>query len=919
MDSGPTRKVSAIRAPDGLPPDPRRTVASTATTASTAAAEPRATTPILQLALASLVLVPLGILVFGAWLAWGQVWRQAEAELARTADAAAEYAAHLLDGHVLLVDRIDDLLRGLSDEQIRESEADLHARLLRIARARPSVQTLYATDAEGLPLVSAELFPVPRRADIRGRDFFKALHGAGTPEVFISKVYLGEFDGQLLFSVAERRGAPSDVEAAPQNAPFRGVVLVSLRLGEVAMGLRQLTSEPGDTIALVRTDGELLARSPAFDRPPSPLSASSPILPVMAANAERAVVRGRSTIDGGERVAAFRRVGGWPVYASASRKRAAIVARWRGIVAWQAGFGVPAAFALVGLVGFAFKRSRDVAEVRAGLRVDAERRASAEALGESEARLRAATEGAGLGIYEFDFAHRAIWLDARAAALLDDVLPPGVWLPFDAPDLVALTAHIHPEDRASRAAVLSSVADGTADSLALEYRIRRADGGWKWIWSHGTPFERDPVSGEPQRLIGVIRDITETHRLEADLHQAQKLQALGELAGGIAHDFNNVLQTVAGSAALIEQSAEDFAIVRRRARMVADAAERGASTTRRLLAFARRSDLRAESVDPAELLRGLREILAPALGASIAIRVEAEVGLRPMLVDKGQLETALVNLATNARDAMPDGGMLTLSATEQKVAEGDATRPVASLMAGRYICLSVRDTGKGMDTALLARVGEPFFTTKPAGQGTGLGLPMVKGFAEQSGGAFMVESEPGQGTTVMLWFPQAGGGATLPTTSRTAATNLGRANSPQILVVDDEPAVCETLVDMLKAAGYAVRAAANGTEAVARLDAGEKVDALVTDLTMPGMDGLALIREARERRPGLPVVLLTGYVGDIAALAVGSAQGGPFSLLRKPIFGAQLADRVAALLAATANSTRTADVGIGGLAIHAQG
>ena len=395
-------------------------------------------------------------------------------------------------------------------------------------------------------------------------------------------------------------------------------------------------------------------------------------------------------------------------------------------------------------------------------------------------------------------------------------------------------------------------------------------------------------------------EMEERRMAEAALRQAQKMEALGQLTGGIAHDINNVLQVVSGAAALIGQRAEDAAAVRRRARMIADAVERGAAITRRLLTFARRGELRAEVVDPAGLLQGLREILAPAFGARIAIRVEAEPGLPPLLADREQLETALVNLAVNARDAMPEGGVLTLAAAMERVAEGAAAPPGPA--PGRYIRLSVRDTGEGMDAETLARAAEPFFTTKPAGKGTGLGLSMAKGLAEQSGGAFAIESAPGRGTTVTLWFPLAEAAAAPAAAPQAAAAAPHRSiGTPRVLLVEDEAAVRETLAAELAAAGHIVLTAADGAEALARLDAGEAVDALVTDLAMPGLDGLAVIRAARARRPGLPAMLLTGYAGDAAALATDGAEGGPFALLRKPVSGAEIADRIAMLLEAAAS------------------
>ena len=269
--------------------------------------------------LASAVLVPLGVLAIGAWLAWGEAWRQAESELARTADAAAEYAARVLDGHLLLAKRVDDLLKDLPDSAIRDNEARLHSAMQRMAATRPSVLTLYAIDARGRPLVSANMFPVPRDASLEDRDFFTALRGPDAPAVFVSKVHVGRFDGQLFFSVAQRHGSSVKSGDLPGETAFRGVVLASLRPNELAARLRQPAGERSDRLALVRTDGELLARTREFESPPQTLGADSPMRPIMEAGTDRTVVRGRSGVDGLERVAAYKRVEGWPVYTLVAR------------------------------------------------------------------------------------------------------------------------------------------------------------------------------------------------------------------------------------------------------------------------------------------------------------------------------------------------------------------------------------------------------------------------------------------------------------------------------------------------------------------------------------------------------------------------------------------------------------------------
>jgi PAS domain S-box-containing protein len=378
---------------------------------------------------------------------------------------------------------------------------------------------------------------------------------------------------------------------------------------------------------------------------------------------------------------------------------------------------------------------------------------------------------------------------------------------------------------------------------------------------------------------------------QARLAHAQRMEALGQLAGGIAHDFNNVLQAVGGGAAVLARRAGEPEQVQRLARMIAEAAERGSAVTRRLLAFSRRGDLRAEPVEPVSLLAELREVLAHTLGAGIRVEVLSPPDLPPLLADKGQLETVLINLATNARDAMDGQGTLLLAAAE----EGAGAGHPAGLEPGDYVRLEVRDTGSGMDAETLARATEPFFTTKAPGRGTGLGLAMARGFAEQSGGALAIESAPGAGTAISIWLPVAPAAAAVGPADAHAEPRRHR-----ILLTDDETVVRDLTAEALEEAGLRVTRAASGAEALALLEAGLDCDLLVSDLSMPGMDGLALIREAQRRRPGLPAILLTGFATNAAELAVGGATSGAFSLLRKPVAPAALADRISAMLESAA-------------------
>ena len=301
-----------------------------------------------------------------------------------------------------------------------------------------------------------------------------------------------------------------------------------------------------------------------------------------------------------------------------------------------------------------------------------------------------------------------------------------------------------------------------------------------------------------------------------------------------------------------------------------------------------------KSTDVTELLAALSELLAHTMGTGIRVHVATEPQLPPIFADRSQLETMLVNLATNARDAMSGQGTITLSAAAALFAGDEPDRPVR-LKPGAYVRLSMRDTGVGMVSKVLARASEPFFTTKPEGKGTGLGLAMVRGFAEQSGGALHIDSAPGQGTTVSLWLPVAD--AELPVATTVTAPQAGES-AARVLLVDDEMIVRQVTAEGLRAAGFVVvTTAGSAVEALALLQGDGAVDILVSDLSMPEMNGIALIREAQRRQPGLPAVLLTGFATDATELAMGHALTAAYSLLRKPIETRALADRVAVLLA----------------------
>jgi signal transduction histidine kinase/DNA-binding response OmpR family regulator len=403
----------------------------------------------------------------------------------------------------------------------------------------------------------------------------------------------------------------------------------------------------------------------------------------------------------------------------------------------------------------------------------------------------------------------------------------------------------------------------------------------------------------------VAEEVAAREKAQAGLAQAQRMEALGQLAGGIAHDFNNVIQVVQGAAGLIESRPGDAGRAVSLAHRIIEASDRGAAITRRLLAFSRRGDLRAEPVEVTALLAGTQEILCHTLGTGVTVEVETAPSLPLLFVDKRQLETVLVNLATNARDAMQGMGTLRFHAEMEVVEDNRTASAPISLRPGLYVRLSATDSGPGMTPEVLARASEPFFTTKSSGKGTGLGLAMARGFAEQSGGGMAIESTPGYGTVVKLWLPATEGRTSIDVAdedkARAAAFEKMRI---RLLLVDDDDLVRETLTQELEGEGYAVLPAASGAEALSQLDAGEEVALVISDLSMPEMDGVSVIREVHQRYPSLPAILLTGFATSATGIELDSPASGALAVLRKPMRGTILAERVAMLLEGAAAAER---------------
>jgi signal transduction histidine kinase len=386
----------------------------------------------------------------------------------------------------------------------------------------------------------------------------------------------------------------------------------------------------------------------------------------------------------------------------------------------------------------------------------------------------------------------------------------------------------------------------------------------------------------------LLLQMEERERAEAALRQAQRMEAIGQLTGGVAHDFNNLLTVVLGNIDLLELTgALDRESLERLTTMRA-AAERGAALTVQLLAFARRQPLVPRDIDLNAVVSEMNDLLQSALGSRVRIETRLDRALWHGMVDPTQIELVILNLAINARDAMSGGGTLTISTGNVQLgaSERDDAPP-----PGDYVMISVSDTGSGMTPEVLAKAFEPFFTTKPTGAGSGLGLSQVFGLARQSGGGVAIESQPGLGTTVRVYLPRApldakGAGGSAPSVAPP------RASLAVVMVVDDDQAVRSTVSQILSKLGYTVEQAESGEVALAAISAGRRIDLLLTDLAMPDMAGSEVARRARELRPSLPVVFISGYADPEAIVGDGRAS----RLVRKPFRPTDLATQIEAAL-----------------------
>jgi two-component system NtrC family sensor kinase len=670
--------------------------------------------------LAGVIVLPVAVFLAGAAISYREHFSEAQDRLQRNLGTVYEHAVKVLETIELASRYLDQVFENVTDDQIRSNEADYNRRIKGLVDTLPQFADIWIVGANGRPLVSGTVFPMPRELDLSDRDYFRVHRNGEVNDLYVGDVMVSRVTNQRgqphFFALSRKRTTP--------DGRFAGAVVMSISPDYFRDFYATLTQPI--VAALIRADGVVLARYPEVPFP-ARLTRGNTFQSALDEGRESGLLRVVSALDGKERIFGFRKLPRIPVYMTAGVDTADIKEAWLTGMSRHLIFGLPATAAMIALCLLALRRARREATANLKLREEIAR--------------REATEEA--------------------------------------------------------------------------------------------------------------------------LRQSQKMEAVGRLTGGIAHDFNNLLTAIIGNLdlALRRLSGEDR--VRTWLSNCRQAADRAATLVQRLLAFSRQHPLEVKSVDINRLLQGMSELLHRALGETVTIETVLAGGLWKTAIDPNQLENAIINLAVNARDALPDGGRLTIETANCHLDEHYIEETGAEIAAGQFVMVAVSDSGSGMSADVMNRAFEPFFTTKPAGVGTGLGLSQVYGFARQSGGHIRIYSEVGEGTTIKLYFPRLTGQHDIPAWSAResgAATPESIGGNESVLVVEDDPQVNKLAVETLEERGYRVLSAPDGPTALGMLDAAAPIDLLLTDVVLPnGMNGRQLSEEVLRRRPDVKVLFVTGY------------------------------------------------------------
>jgi PAS domain S-box-containing protein len=801
-----------------------------------------------------------GSSAYDAWRSYRYSITATERELGNLANALAEQTAWSLEAVDLL---LLDTARWYRTESQGIPEGGRDAALATRAAGVQPVRQVTIMDAQGNQLYRSRGFSIPNH-NIADRSYFIAQRDDPNRGMFMSEPLTTRSEGRTAVVLSRRI---DDAEGQ-----FAGVVTATMDLEDLNAFYRAVGVGPESHIALLREDGTLLVRDP---RAPNIEGRKFPVL--TAASADGRVV---NPIDGRMDFIAVAPVRNAPLRLTVTRDAEVALRLWR-----DETIRVAIRTLIVVVLG---------AMLLAVLLRQIKRVASSQrALRDSEERYALAMEGANEGHWDWDVPADRLFLSPRMKVLDGQSADSPVMSGSEWMSRIAM----HEEDRPRVESAMQEHLAGRVPRFEVEYRVRYPSGEWHWLLARGR-CSFDDATGKPSRFVGSAIDITEQkqaqvekERLEAQLRQSQKMEAVGTLAGGIAHDFNNVLGAILGYGELAVQHSAGNSALRRYLDNVMHAAERAKLLVERILGFSRSGLGDVVLVNVQSVVNETLELLAGSLPMGIRLERRLEAGDAAVIGDPTYLHQVTMNLCTNAVQAMERGGVLGVMVQRLPAT---AVRPLArgSLEPGEYVRLTVTDTGAGIPAQVMERIFDPFFTTKSVGEGTGLGLSLVHGIVADLGGAIDVSSTMGEGTRFEIWLPVAGEASAA---SAEPAGDLPYGNGETVMIVDDEQQLVELAEEVVARFGYEPVGFVSSTAALQAFRAEpQRFDALITDEMMPDLVGTELARQIRALRPSIPILLMSGRAE--ASLADRAAEVGVNEVLRKPLHRREIADSLARAL-----------------------
>jgi PAS domain S-box-containing protein len=798
---------------------------------------------------------------FDAWRSYGYAVAATEREIKNVANALAEQTAWSLEAVDLLL--LDTARWYQADGRAIPQDSREAALAARTTGVQP-VREVSIMDAKGDQLYRSRGFSLPRH-NIADRSYFTAQRDDPNRGLFISELLTTRSEGRAAVVLSRR------INDVAGN--FAGIVVANVDLEDLNQFYRAVEMGPGSHVALLRADGILLVRNPPT---PNLVGNRFPMLSSIPAGTAEKIV---NPIDNRLDFIAVTPVRDTILRLEVTRDAEVALQPWR-----DETIRVAIRTLIVVLLGALL--------LLLLLRQIKRAAVSQQALRDSEERYALAMEGANEGHWDWDVVTDHLFLSPRMK-VLDGHSPDN---PVGTGSQWMNNVALHPDDRLMVEAALREHLQGRLPRFEREYRVRHRDGEWHWVLARGLcSFD---AAGRALRFVGSAVDITEQKQaqlerehLELQLRQSQKMEAVGTLAGGIAHDFNNVLGAILGYGELASEHAAGNRDLRRYLDNVMHAAVRAKLLVERILGFSRSGLGDQVLVNVQEAVQETLELLAASLPGGIQLETSLDAGNAAVLGDATYLHQVTMNLCTNALQAMPRGGVMTVR-LERIVLSQPTTLARGSLAAGDYVLLTVSDTGAGIPTDLVERIFDPFFTTKLVGEGTGLGLALVHGIVADLGGAIGLDSTVGAGTRFEVFLPVAG---EAPMDSVAATSVLPMGSGEVVMIVDDEPPLVELAEEVLARIGYEPVGFASGTAALeAFLQEPDRYDAILTDEMMPGLNGMALARKVRALRPSIPIIVMSGRVA--APLADQAGDAGVDELLRKPLHAREIAEALARVL-----------------------